>query len=616
MAQSPRLTGAVFGLFLAGFTTTVPALAGAPHPQLPAPPAEIAVENPPIFPLREVKRGLTGYGYTVFNSATGPERFGFEVLGVMRSYLGPGEDLIIAKLVGERIERTGVISGMSGSPVYVDGRLVGAVGYRFGKFTKDAIAGITPIERMLTVAEPPPASTRKRSQAVRPSPAETPWGVAEPVSVPVVATGLRPEIAKIFEKELKARHMWPVLPAAGGAGGKGSGQSSDDPTRFYASGPIAGVLVDGDLSMAGIGTVTWVKGDRFLGFGHPFQAIGQTEMPVSNAEIVTTVASPAGSWKMGQATTPVGRLTDDRLHAIAGTMGEMPSQLPVDIVMKMASPRREKDARFKLHFDVLRHPTDTPLFVAISIANSLGSRVATEVGGTMTLKGRATLSTGDVIEFERRAAGDGVSLDLAAAIGTLGELSSLTDHGIADVRLEKVDVTIERQEEVLLENIVSVAAADGLVAGEPTTVVVRSKTWEGPVVERRIPVTVPKGLTPGRYSLVAASHVHAARIEISAGQLGQRLTLPSYLKQLQRFPPPGSLSLYLLRDDEGVVTEGRSLDGTPVSFRDILEGTGGFTGKLSEASAVRVFRAQRPGVLDGRANARVYVRRQSPAEVR
>lgn len=605
-------------VIFSGATTTAPAFAGAPHPQIPAPPAEVAIENPPIFPLRDVKRGLTGYGYTVFNSATGPERFGFEVLGVMRSYLGPGEDLIIAKLVGERIERTGVISGMSGSPVYVDGRLVGAVGYRFGKFTKDAIAGITPIERMLTVAEPPPpsADAKVRSQAARPVPAETPWGVAEPVSVPVVASGLRPEIAKIFEKELKARHMWPVLPAAGGSGGKGSGQSSDDPTRFYASGPIAGVLVDGDLSMAGIGTVTWVKGNRFLGFGHPFQAIGQTEMPVSNAEIVTTVASPAGSWKMGQATTPVGRLTDDRLHAIAGTMGEMPSQLPVDIVMKMAGPRREKDARFKLHFDVLRHPTDTPLFVAISIANSLGSRVGTEVGGTITLVGRATLSTGDVIAFERRAAGDGVSLDLAAAIGTLGELSSLTEHGIADVRLEKVDVTIERKEEVLLENIVSVSAADGLIAGERSTVVVRSKTWEGPVVERRLPIAVPKGLAPGRYTLVAASHVHAARIEISAGQLGQRLTLRSYLDQLQRFPPPGSLSLYLLRDDDGVVTEGRSLDGTPASLQDILEGTGGFTGKKSEATAVRLMRAQRPGVLDGRANARVYVRRQSPAEVR
>ena len=136
------------------------ASAAAPQNQVPPLPREIAVEDPPVFPLKDVVRGLKGHGYTVFASADGPERFEFEVLGVLRGYLGPGEDLIIAQLRGEKIERTGVIAGMSGSPAYIDGKLVGAVGYRFGNFTKDPIAGITPIERMKAVALAPSGGVR------------------------------------------------------------------------------------------------------------------------------------------------------------------------------------------------------------------------------------------------------------------------------------------------------------------------------------------------------------------------------------------------------------------------------------------------------------------------
>jgi len=136
------------------------------------------VEDPPVFPLKDIKPGLHGKGYTVFDSRKGLEPFDVEILGVMEGYLGPGEDLIIAKLAGKEIERTGVIAGMSGSPVYIDGKLVGAVGYRFGQFTKDPIAGITPIERMMTAATPAPIRPKgpARSPTTGCTRSRAPWG--------------------------------------------------------------------------------------------------------------------------------------------------------------------------------------------------------------------------------------------------------------------------------------------------------------------------------------------------------------------------------------------------------------------------------------------------------
>jgi hypothetical protein len=561
--------------------------------------AAVDVENPPIFPLGDVRPGLRGRGHTVFSSSRGPEEFSFEVLGVMRGYLGPGEDLIIAQLSGAQIERTGVIAGMSGSPAYIDGKLVGAVGYRFGQFTKDPIAGITPIERMLTGAPLPttPSTTKK------PVFIDTPWGAAEPIAVPLVVGGLLPAVVDAFAPVLRERGYGPVI-AAGGA----SSSLSSPPVRFYPSGPIAGVLVDGDVKMAGIGTVTWVKGNRFLAFGHPFLGTGVSAIPVGNAEILTTVASESGSWKMGQATAVVGRLTDDRLHAIAGTMGDLPETVPVTLRFSLPGPRQKDDQRPLARFSVTRHKTDTPMFCAIALANALQDRVGAESGGTFDVAIDVTLSTGDRIVLPARIADRDVNPALPTAFAALAAMSRLVDTEFAAVELARVEVTVTGRTSVERERIVAASVVGQPRAGDKVQVAVRLQPVDGPARDVRLDLTIPRGLSPGAYSVVVASDAVAARIEREGGLVPVAQSFADELAQLRASPPPGSLSTYLLRDEATPRLGGRGLPGLPASLVELTAGSGGVIG--AGAWDERVTRLQRSigsGVVVGEARARLIV---------
>jgi hypothetical protein len=577
-------------------------LVAAPATPLPRDPqasAVVDVEDPPLYPLKDIRPGQKGTGYTVFSSRQGPEEFSFEVLGVMRGYLGPGEDLIIVKLVGAQIERTGVIAGMSGSPAYIDGKLVGAVGYRFGQFTKDPIAGITPIERMLTGAPLPTTSTSTK----KPVFVDTPWGAAEPIAVPLVAGGLHPVVAEAFAPVLR-EHGYGAVVAAGGA----ASSSSSSPVRFYPSGPIAGLLVDGDVSMAGIGTVTWVKGDRFLAFGHPFLGTGVSEMPVSNAEIVTTVASEAGSWKMGQATAAVGRLTDDRLHAIAGNMGDRPQTVPVTLRFDLPGPRKAADQRPVARFSVVRHKTDTPMFCAIAIANALQDRVSSESGGTFDVVVDAKLSTGDRVTLPARLADRDANPALPTAFAVLAALSNVVDSDFTRVELSSVDVTVTGRVQVERERIVSAAVVGAASAGQKVQVAVRLQPVEGAAHDTRLEFTVPRGLAPGAYGVVVAGDAAAARIEREGGLVSLPLSFADELALLRASPPPGSLSVYLVRDEATPRLGGRGLPGLPSSLLELTGGTGGLVG--GGAWDTRVTRLQRTtgaGVIVGEASARLIV---------
>ncbi len=565
--------------------------------------AAVDVEDPPIFPLKDIRAGMKGKSWTVFSSAKGPEELQFEVLGVMRGYLGPGEDLIIARLSGALIERTGVISGMSGSPAYIDGKLVGAIGYRFGQFTKDPIAGITPIERMLTGAAVPTTTTTGKGRVM----ADTPWGQAEAVATPIVTSGLSPRVQEAFAPELAKRGYGQMI-AAGGTSATGADGQAHKPTRFYASGPIAGLLVDGDLSMSGVGTVTWVKGDRFLAFGHPFLGIGKSEMPVSNAEIVVTVASDAGSWKMGQATAPVGRLTDDRLHAIAGTMGDLPRTVPVVLNFDLPSPRKGSDAQTTDHFTVIRHPTDTPLFTAIAVANALQNRVAVDAGGTYDVVVDAVLSTGDRLVLPARVSDKNADPSLPAAFAVLGALSAMTESDFKDVQIESVAVSVKGRADVEVARVVSAAIVSGGEAGKPALMAVRLQAWQGPPREQRVPFMVPRGLVPGSYAVVAAGAAAAARIEREGGLQLIPTSFSDELMLVKSLPPPGSLSLYLVRDEQSPRLEGRALPGLPDSLAEITSGAGGVLGGGNfDVRATRLARTVGAGVISGEATARITV---------
>jgi len=601
-----------FVVLLFAAALVVSTVAHAAPPATSARPSVLR-DGPPVFPLVDVKRGLRGEGYTVFASADGPERFEFVVLGVMKGYLGPGEDLIIARLVGEKIEHTGVISGMSGSPVFVDGKLVGAVGYRFGAFTKEPIAGITPIERMLAVGDAPTRSLVGDARARgRPSAAVVDgvvYGAPEPIAVPIAVSGLSPSVQAAFAPHFAARGLGPLVAASGGGARVSSGAPVE---RLFASGPVAGLLVGGDVDMAGIGTVTWVKGDRFLAFGHPFKGSGESTMPVANAEIVTTVASEAGSFKLGQATTVVGRLTDDRVHAIAGTLGAPTESVPLDIVLTTKGPRAGRDAMTRFHMDVVNDREDAPLYAAVSLANILSGRVSSEEGGTVTVRGTARFSTGDTLPIHIRESMEGTSaVFIAAALSLLGTLGSVVDQDFADVRLAAVELTVDVDTAVHARRIVAFDPVGPLVPGEKARLRVRLRPHQGPLEERVLDVTVPRALAPGPYMLVVADARVATRIELETGALAQPQSFSDVLAIARARPAPDALTAYLVTEDPALKIDGRSLAGLPDSIAGLIEGGGGLSAGLVDDRSIRLTRVSLDAPLVGEARGRVVL---SPPE--
>jgi hypothetical protein len=567
---------------------------------LPAPrgvSADIARENPPVMALKDVHAGQRGRGYTVFASARGPEPFDVEILGVMHGYLGPGEDLIIAKLSGAQIERTGVIAGMSGSPVYIDGKLVGAVGYRFGQFTKDPIAGITPIERMMTArTTPSPVAVAQPSS----------WGQAEPVATPLAMGNFSARVVDAFRDQLQRRGYVPVPMAAGGAS-----STSSSAERFYAGGPIAGVLVGGDASMAGIGTVTWVDGNRFLGFGHPFNGTGETDMPVANAEIITTVASDAGSWKMGQPLAVVGQLTDDRLHAIAGTMGPPPRRIPVEVKLDIAGPRRGVDALSTLHFDVARQAGDVPMFIALSLANALGSRVSAERGGTWDATITATVGPTDrairskraiaarTLRWPVRVTDDEGGLDIPLALQVLALLTDATQSEFADVELVDVSIDVRGRAVADAARLLS-GRADVVVTATGRELVIHAdvQRYQGATEAVVLRTPLSPSLAPGPASVVVASPDAAVRIEREGGLLSVPRSYDEQLNRMMKRPPPGSWSVYLVREQAVPRLAGTAMAGLPASLVDLTAGVGGSLGTtMTEQRAIPLPRSDGSAAL-------------------
>jgi hypothetical protein len=316
-----------------------------------------------IMPLAEIRRGLHGVAYTVFEGVT-PEPMEVEILGVLKDAIGPGQDMILGRLKGEKPEYTGVVAGMSGSPVYVDGRLVGALSYRIGQFSKEPICGITPIEQMLEVRDRQAGSGMRvagvgreadsyaalrndnskanteilssaqkdgLNSAARGSLGRGSWatssnGEVEPIETALVFGGFSQEALERFGGGFRALGMTPVA-GLGGAAAAGVKQ----PEPIVPGSAVSAVLVRGDLSISGTCTVTYVDANQLLACGHPITQFGPVEMPMTKAEVVATLPSPLNAFKIINTTETVGEFTEDRASAILGRFGKTARMIPVSV---------------------------------------------------------------------------------------------------------------------------------------------------------------------------------------------------------------------------------------------------------------------------------------------
>jgi hypothetical protein len=394
-------------------------------------------ESNQIIPLSEVRAGMQGYAYTIF-SGDQIEKFDLEVVGVMPNFLGPKQSIILVELKGPKVEHTGVVAGMSGSPVYLDGRLAGALSLKLGIFTKEAIAGVTPIEDVL---RPPTQSAEVQSvpqQFSLPNDATVrnslPSGSSlERIETPLVFSGFQPAAVQQFAPQLQT---YGFVAAQGG-----TAEARPDDKKL-APGDMAGmVLVSGDASINSACTVTAVQGDQVYLCGHPFLSLGDIQMPMSRSRVVTTLSSSLASTKIVNLGGSIGTITGDHLTAVTGKLGASPAMVPLDL--NFVSGSAEK----KLHFEIINHPKLTPLLVAMTTFNGLSQNSLYGEGTTLHLTGEILLKGHAPVQIENTfAPGDSLSPDgLPIAITVQSVFGRLFNNNFEVPSVEHVSLKIQSQ---------------------------------------------------------------------------------------------------------------------------------------------------------------------------
>ena len=299
------------------------------------------------MPEDQVKAGMHGVAYTVFEGVK-PEPIDVEILGILRNMAGPKSDVILARLHGSKVEYTGVVAGMSGSPVYIDGKLVGAIAFRIGEFSKEPIAGITPAASMMEINEmdktPPPdlsaVKTAAKNEAGRtagPGLSSMPTdGMSEyvnllkPIETPLVFSGFSEETMRMFGQQFASAGVVPVM-------GAGAVSTDKQPEPLEPGSAVSAVLVRGDMNIAGTCTVTYVDATHLLACGHPLLQSGNVDMPMTKATVLATLPSPYNSFKIVNTTETVGSFVQDRRTGILGRFDREPQMIPVTLNLRGAS---------------------------------------------------------------------------------------------------------------------------------------------------------------------------------------------------------------------------------------------------------------------------------------
>src|SRR5712692_5021276 len=361
--------------------------------------AVAADDKPQVLPLAQIKPGMKGFAYTIF-AGDQVEKFDLEVIGILPNLMGPKHSIILVELKGPKVEHTGVVAGMSGSPVYIEGKLAGALSLKFGIFTKEPLAGVTPIENMLEVesaatrqtaqgtfaSEPAPFASASAEPAASAAPPQYPipaevaqqvgtgtGGYLAPIETPLVFSGFHPAALGRFAGQLSAYGM---VAAQGGTTAPQADDAHIQPGDMVEMG-----LVQGDLSIQAACTVTALVQERVLACGHPLFGFGSVTLPMSRGRVLTTLSSEFASTKIVNSGGVIGTISQDRLTAVMGKLGPAPRMIPMDL--SIVTPSGQK----QFHFELIENAKLTPLLVAITTFNGLVSNTVYSEGTTFRLTG-------------------------------------------------------------------------------------------------------------------------------------------------------------------------------------------------------------------------------------
>jgi len=551
------------------------------------------------FPVDEIRPGMVGVGRTVFDGDR-LEEFKVHIIGVLRNSIGTRRNLILARLEGGPLANTGVIAGMSGSPVYIDGRLVGAVSYSLGQFPKEAIAGITPIDEMREDATLPTprrqaaridlplpltqeglrASLRQAFSWMRPF-ADSPSDVQvlrgdasvvnagmgamlRPIATPLTLGGFEPGVIDPIAGAFRDQGFLPIM--AGSLQDSGPGPRTAAAPRLRPGDPIGVALLNGDLEVGATGTVTDVDGDHVYAFGHPFYGLGPTEFPMTRAHVFGILPSLAASQKIASTGDVIGTISQDRATTIAGTLGPGPTMIPIKLTLNA-----ERGTRKTFNISMVRDQLLTPLLAYVSILNTLTSYERQNGVGTYAVKGAATLKKYGELSFEDLFTGDQPSVGAAASV--VGPINLLMRNAFEDVEFAGLSLEIDASEQprsATLER--AWVGATRVRPGTTVDVNVALRTYRGEQVTKSVPIQIPANAR-GSVTVMVADGARLSQFETRELQVQpqQSRGLQQMIRVLNGARKNNRLYVRLVTRDDGAVVKGEPLAALPGSVLAVME---------------------------------------------
>jgi hypothetical protein len=553
--------------------------------------------TPQILPLSQIKPGMEGVGYTIF-SGEQIQKFGVHVIGVLPNLLGPKQDIVLVRLVGADVDQTGVVAGMSGSPVYIGGKLAGAISLKFGVFTKEAIAGMTPIEEILAagqagpgrgrpvaaggaVTNPGPELQRAGGEPAAGGSLEYPvpselarqagltaaagggtGAFLAPIETPLVFSGFYPEALGPFADQFRAYGM---VATEGGTAPAAPGDAALQPGDMAAI-----VLVRGDLSISAGCTVTARIGDRVYLCGHPLFRFGQVALPLARGHVLTTLSSSLASTKIMNTGGVIGTVTEDRATAVLGRLGASPAMIPVELAVKTRTT--EKHFRFEL----IESRKLTPLLVALATFNGLSGSPAYSEGATFLLHGKIEIAGHAPVRLDNMFAPSDSPLPDAfpVALDVENVFAQIFNNPYERPHISQIQLRVESIPERRWARIENAWIEKSEVRpGESVTVKVLLHPYRGAPYIQEVPIRIPEQVSRGQLEVLVSDGVALDQMEqlsLASGQ-GQLAGLGELIRLLNRGRRNDRLYVALLQPSPTLLVEDKRLPNAPISEINVLE---------------------------------------------
>jgi hypothetical protein len=533
------------------------------------------------IPVNQIHAGMRGVALTVFEGVK-PESMDVEALGVLHNANGPKGDIILVRLHGQKPEYTGVVAGMSGSPVYFDGKLAGALAFRIGEFSKEPIAGVTPIADMLEI-NALDKSLAEEASAIKPSITNAAGktsgpGIApalpasvdgfanylKPIDTPLVFNGFSEDAVRQFAPQFASAGIVPVM-------GAGSVSEDKQPEPLEPGSAVSAILVRGDMDIAATCTVTYIDPQRLLACGHPLLQFGSVDLPMNKATVLATLPSPLNAFKIINTTEQAGVFVQDRHTGILGVFNKQPDMIPVTLTIHGSTTK-------EFHYEVLNNPRLSPVAMMATIFNALhgvnefGEEITYRLNGSIDVKGFPEVGLRNMF-----VPGDnGTPAAMSAAISLGERFSKIYDnpYNAPAVKSVKLDFDLVRERRwARLES----ARTDVTEARPGDEVIVETvlAPYRGERVVRQIPVKIPTSASKGTLRILVSDGDTLDRAAKANPAFGRKLDLASTIALLNKEHSNNRLYVSLLEADPEARVADKVMPTLPISVMNVMDGMRG-----------------------------------------